>query len=258
MRCMLGFCVALIVGAPAWAQNNVPGQALINQQPGVSTSVPNIQAPGAAASAVQPSTMAPATATMPGATGYTTVPTTTAPAGNMTYYYSYPARNNRMVYYPMAAPTTYYTTNANPAYVTPTQTYYTTVRRGFPFGLFRRRYVQPAYTYNTAGYVTPTYYTSPGYYYTPMTYTTPFMTTPAGTYTNGVVSQGTSVPAYTPTTYTAPNDALPAGTSTPSATTTPSGTTTTPSDTTSPSVPSPSTGSIPSRPIPPPPPVNPR
>ncbi len=172
MRRILGFCVVLAVATPAWAQNNVPSQQPFSQQPTLSTSVPNIQAP-AAATVTTPSTVAqPGMATVPAGTTYygnTVVAqpaaTTMVPAGNTTYYY-YPQGNSGRMFRRISP--TVYSTN-------PTPVYYTTVRRGLPFGLFRRRFAQPAYT--TAAYTTtPTYYTTPGY--TPTTYTVPAGTSP--------------------------------------------------------------------------------
>jgi hypothetical protein len=260
MRTILGFCGVLALAMPALAQNNVPSQELYSQQPAVSTPVPNIHAPGAAAvtnssSAVQPSTTAmPAgtsAGTMYSGNTVTAQPGTTAtvPANGMNYYYYYPVGNTGRTYR-MTAPGTYYyyTTASTPVYTTaPAQTYYTPARRGFPFGLFRRRFVQPMTpTYTTAAATTtPTYYyTNPGYYYTPTTYyTVPGATAPAGTYTSGVTAPATpssaATPAYSPTTYTVPNENVPAGTATPSGTT-------------------PSGGLTPSRTIPAPPAINPR
>ena len=255
MRCILASCLVLVVATPAWAQNTAPVQEPFYQPPSVSTAAPNIHAPGATAVTTPSTVMQQGTVTSPVATTPTTTgssvatqpgATTVAPAGNVTYYY-YPAGNSRRMFRVMA-PATVYSTNPTPVYTTPTQYYYTTVRRG-PFGLFRRRMAQPVYT--TAGYTTtPTYYTSPGYYYTPTTYILPTTTSPAGAVTNGAVAPntttGTTSPVYTPTTYTAPNEAPPAST------VNPSGSTTAPSSTLPPGT------TLPTRSIPTPPPVNPR
>jgi hypothetical protein len=267
MRSILAFCVVLVVATPAWAQNNVPSQEPFSQQPAVSTPVPNIHAPGAAAVTTPSTVVQQGTATAPIATTPTGAPTTTyygitvaaqpgattmVPAGNATYYY-YPAGNSGRMFR-MTAPANVYSANSTPVYTTPTQMYYTPVRRGFPFGLFRRRFAQPAYT--TAAYTTtPTYYTTPSYYYTPTTYAVPATTSP-GMITTGAVlpntTTGTANPVYTPTTYTVPTETAPAGTVTPSGTTVPSGTTPAPSTT------RPSGTTVPSRTIPAPPPVSPR
>jgi hypothetical protein len=236
MRSNLGLSVVLTSAILAC----VGETNLFAQQPSaVSTSVPNIQAPGAAAVTNPSNVIQQSTGVVPAGTsasanysGNSVVQpgaTTTIPSNGMTNYYYYPARNGGMS--GTAAPGTYYyyTTGSNPVYTVPAQAYYTPVRRGFPFGLFRRRYVQPmtpTYYTTTATTTTPTYYyTSPGYYYTPTTYyTVPAATTaPAGTSTSSL-APGTTAPAYTPTTYNVPNENLPAGT-TPSATV-PSGVTT--------------------------------
>ncbi len=240
MRSNLGLCVVLAATILACVgETNLFAQQPFTQPSVVSTSVPNIQAPGAAAvtnpsTAIQQGAAAtPASPTYSGNSVAQPGATTTNTSNGTTYYYYYPARNGRM--FGTAAPGTYYyyTTASTPVYTVPAQTYYTPVRRGFPFGLFRRRFVQPmtpTYYTTAATTTTPTYYyTSPGYYYTPTTYyTVPAATTPAGT----------TAPVYTPTTYNVPNENLPAGT-TPSATV-PSGVT------------------APSRTIPSPPAINPR
>ena len=238
MRCIPGFCAVLAIATPVLAQNNVPSQEPFSQQPTVSTSVPNIHATGA--NQVTTSNMI-----QQGMVPGQPAATPTVPSGNMTYYYYYPAGNRGYVY--QASPPTVYSGNTAPAYTVPTQYYYTTARRGFPFGLFRRRYVQPAYT--TAYTTTPTYYTSPGYYYvptasmmptaypTPTTYTVPATTSPTAPMTGTTVpntAAGTTSPTYTPTTYNVPTETVPSGTTAPSGTT------------------------VPSRTIPVPPPVNPR
>ena len=240
MRRILGFCAILAIATPVLAQNAVPSQEPFAQQPAASTSVPNIHATGANQVTAPNTIQQGMVAGQPAAT-------TTVPSGNMIYYY-YPAGNSGYVY--QTSPATVYSANTAPTYTVPTQYYYTTARRG-PFGLFRRRYVQPAYT--TA--YTPTYYTSPGYYYvptayvmptaytTPMSYTIPATTSPAAPLTGTNVpntATGATSPTYTPTTYNVPTETAPSGT-------TPSGTT--PSGTTVP---------VPSRTIPIPPPVNPR
>ena len=171
MRSVLAFCGVLALAIPAWAQNVVPTQQPFAQQPAVSTSVPNIQPSGAAAVAttttgVQPGTTVTAT---PGNAVAAQPGTTMAyPSSGTTYYYYYPARNNG-AFYRTNAPVNYYyyTTGSTPVYTTQGQTYYTPVRRGFPFGLFRRRFMQPMTpAYTTAYTTTPTYYyTRPGYYY---------------------------------------------------------------------------------------------
>jgi hypothetical protein len=260
MRCIMGICFVLAVATAAWAnETGFAPQQLAPPPPGVRTLVPNIQAPGAAA------VPTPATTVQPG-TAATTVlnanavavqggATTSSPTGNTTYYYYYPAGNSSMRYQANTPGTYYYySTGSAPFYTNPTQTYYTTGRRGFPFGLFRRRFVQPAYT--TAA-VTPTYYSSPTYYYTPTTFTMPPATAPAGTYTGGVISPGTTAPVYTPTTYTVPNGAMPAGSTTSSGATIPTDTTA-PSGVTAPSGATTSSGTGSLRVAPPPPPVNPR
>jgi hypothetical protein len=235
MRSNLGLGVVLTSAILACVgETNLFAQQPNTQPSAVSTSVPNIQAPGAAAvtnpsNAIQQG--AAATQASPTYSGNSVVQpgaTTTIPSNGMTNYYYYPARNGGM--FGTTAPGTYYyyTTASTPVYTVPAQTYYTPVRRGFPFGLFRRRYAQPmtpTYYTTAATATTPTYYyTSPGYYYAPTTYyTVPAGTTPAGTSTSSV-APGTTAPAYTPTTYNVPNENLPAGT-TPSATV-PSGVTT--------------------------------
>jgi hypothetical protein len=250
MRSNLGFCAVLIAATLAWTGET----SLRAQQPAVSTPVPNIHAPGAAAVTNPSSAIPQSTATMPAGTSAATtysgnsvvaqpVATATAPSNGMTYYYYYPARNNGMMLSTTAPGTYYYyTTASTPVNTTPAQTYYTPVRRGFPFGLFRRRFVQPTTPIYTTAATTTTpayYYTSPGYYYAPTSYyTVPGATVPSGTSTSGV-TPGTAAPVYTPTTYTAPSEDQPAATTAPSATT-PSGVAT------------------PSRAIPTPPPVNPR
>ncbi len=222
MRCVLGFCAILAVATPVLAQNNVPSQEPFAQQPAASTSVPNIHATGA-------NQVTTPNAIQQGMAAGQPTATTTVPSGNMTYYYYYPAGNSGYVY--QTSPATVYSANTAPAYTVPTQYYYTTARRGFPFGLFRRRYVQPAYT--TAYTNTPTYYTNPGYYYvptaymtptaytTPMTYTVPATTSPAAPSTGTTVpntAAGTTSPTYTPTTYNVPTETPPAGTPIPSRT----------------------------------------
>ena len=249
MRCILGCCFILAVTTFARAdETTLLAQQGVPQPPPVSTSVPNMQATGAAA------VTSPTTTTQPGMAPVTnyygnSVPsqpgTMPAPAGNMTYYY-YPTENGGTRFYRTTPRGTYYyySTGFTPYYTTPNQVYYTTVRSG-PFGLFRRRIVQPMMPAYTTAATTPTYYTSPSYYYTPTTYYTvpPGMTAPAGT--------ATAAPVYTPTTYTVPNQAVPAASTTPSGTTTATGTTA-PAETNSSSV------KIPSRSIPAPPVVNPR
>jgi hypothetical protein len=266
MRCIMGFCFVLVASSVAWAnESNLAPQQSAPPPPAVRTSVPNIQAPAADAVASPSTTVQPGTALAPTTTsdGSTVVAQPGAmasnPAGNAPHYYYYPAGYNGMTYgttvpgryYYSTGYTPYYSTSYAPAYTTPTQTYYTTVRRG-PFGLFRRRFVQPM-AYTTTAAMTPSYYTGPSYYSTPTTYAVPPMTAPAATATSGVNPPGTAAPAYTPTTFTVPNEALPA------ASTPPSGTT--PSDTAPPPPPpgaASSSGSIPSRTIPPPPAVNPK
>ena len=155
MRCILGFCVVLAVSVPVRAKNIVPGQEPFSRST-VSTPVPNIHASGAGTlTTAQPGVPQNMVAGQPAATT-----TTTVPAGNMTYYYYYPATNSGRMFR-TTSPTTIYSANSGPVYTAPTQYYYTTARRS-PFGLFRRRFVQPAYT--TTAY-TPTYSMSPGYYY---------------------------------------------------------------------------------------------
>lgn len=230
MRSYVGICILLTAVTLAWTgENSLFAQQSGIQPPAVSTSVPNIQAPGAAAVTNPSSVISQGTAPMQaGTTGATTYSgnsaavqpgaTTTVPSNGMTYYY--PAQNGGPMLQRTAPGTYYYYTNASaPVYNAPAQTYYAPVRRGFPFGLFRRRY---ATTYTTAATTaTPTYYyTSPGYYYTPTTYYTP-ATAPVGTNTSGV-TPGTTAPVYTPTQYTVPTDNLPAGSTAP-LTTTPSG-----------------------------------
>ena len=266
MSSKLSICVVLASAVSSLAGESLLAQQPVTQPPAVSTSVPNIHASGATAvtnplMAQQGAAVIPAGT--PVGTAYygnnvVTQPVATAPvSGNVTTYYYYPTQNSRTVFQTAMPGTYYYYTSASaPGYSTPAQTYYTPVRRGFPFGLFRRRFVQPMTpTYTTAAATTaPTYYyTSPGYYYTPTTYyAVPAMNSPAGTFTNGVMP-GTTAPVYTPTTYTVPNENLPAGTSAPSATTT-----TIPSTATTPGATVPS-GAVPSsRTIPAPPPVNPR
>ncbi len=263
MRSNLSFCVMLAAAISLLAGEQLLAQQSVTQPPAVSTSVPNIQAPGAAAVTSPSSALQPGTAATPAGMTYSgnrvvTQPGATAPvsANGMTYYY-YPAQNTRTVFQTTAPGTYYYyTSDSSPGYTTPTQTYYMPVRRGFPFGLFRRRFVQPMTpTYTTAAATTaPTYYyTSPGYYYTPTTYyTVPAANSPSGTFTNGMMP-GTTAPAYTPTTYTVPNENLPAATGAASATAT-----TIPSNTTTPAATVPSGTVTPSRAIPAPPPVNPR
>ena len=182
MRCIVGFCVVLAVSVPVRAQNIVPGQEPFAQQSAVSTPVPNIHASGAGTlTTAQPGVPQNMVAGQPAATTITTVP-----AGNMTYYYYYPAANSGRMFR-TTSPTTIYSANSGPLYTAPTQYYYTTARRG-PFGLFRRRFVQPAYT--TTAY-TPTYSTSPGYYYyAPTTYVVP---APAST---GMNTTGAVAPEY--------------------------------------------------------------
>jgi hypothetical protein len=265
MRCIMGFCFVLVASSVAWAnESNLGAQQSAPPPPGVRTSVPNIQAPAATTVTSPSTTMQPGTAMAPTTTsdGNTVAaqPGATAsyPAGNAPYYYYYPAGYTGMTYrttvpgtyYYSRSYIPYYSTNYTPVYTTPTQPYYTTVRRG-PFGLFRRRFVQPM-AYTTTAAMTPTYYTGPSYYYTPTTYAVSPMTAPAATVTNGVNPPGTVAPAYTPTTYTVPNEALPA------ASTPPSGTT--PSETAPPPPPgaASSSGTIPSRTSPPPPAVNPK
>jgi hypothetical protein len=215
MRCILGFCVVLSVSVPVWAQNNVPGQEPFAQQSAVSTPVPNIHASGAGTvTTAQPGVQQNMVAGQPAAT-------TTVPAGNMTYYYYYPATNSGRMFR-TTSPMTFYSANSGPVYTAPTQYYYTTARRG-PFGLFRRRFVQPAYT--TTSY-TPTYSTSPGYYYyTPTTYVVPAPAS-TGMNTTGAVAPntvtGAGSPVYTPTTYNVPTEPVPADTTIPSGTTVPS------------------------------------
>jgi hypothetical protein len=253
MRSDLGFCVVL-TATLAWAgETTLLAQQPDTQPPIVSTPVPNINAPGAAA-LTNPSPPIPqTTATVPAGTSATTTSagnsvaaqpgaTTTVPSNGMTNYYYYPARNSGMMF-TTAAPGTYYyyTTASTPAYTAPAQAYYTPVRRGFPFGLFRRRFAQPMTPTYTTATITPApayYYTNPGYYAAPGTYNTvPAATLPSGTSASGVPS-GTAAPVYTPTTYTAPSENLPVGTTAP-LTTTPAG------------------GATSSR-IPAPPPVNPK
>ena len=257
MRYIMGLCFVAAFSSAVAAQQPAP------PLPGVRTSVPGIQAPGATAVTSPSTTVQPGTAPAPTMTPYgNTVAVqpgapTSYPAGGGPYYYYYPAGYSGMTYRTTVPGTYYYySTGYTPAYNTPTQTYYTTARRGFPFGLFRRRFVQPM-AYTTTAAMTPSYYSGPSYYYAPTTYTYPPMTAPAGTVTSGVTSPGTSVPAYTPTTYTVPNEALPA------ASTAPSGTT--PSDTPPSDTPPPSSsgatstsGNVPSRTIPPSPPVHPK
>jgi hypothetical protein len=249
MRCTMGFCFVLAVTSVALA--NETTQQPAPPPPGVRSSVPNIQAPGEAAVTTPSTTVQQGTATAPTTTisgnpvAAQGVATPAVPSGNTTYYYP-------GTMYRTAVPGTYYyySRSSTPVYTTPTQSYYTMVRRGFPFGLFRRRFVQPmAYTPTTA--MNPTYYTGRSYYYTPTTYTYPVMTAPAGTFTSGVISPGTAAPVYTPTTYTTPNEALPSGSTT-------SAGTTTPADATAPTGGNSSSGRVPSRSVPPPPPVNPR
>jgi len=240
MRSILGFCVLLAAASFGWADETDLLTQQPTTQPAVSTPLPNIHAPGAAAvtnpsTAVQQGTTAmpagtsPATTYSGNAVAAQPAANTTVPSSGMTYYYYYPTGNNRTMYR-MSAPGTYYyyTTSSAPVYTNASQTYYAPVRRGFPFGMFRRRFVQPMTpTYTTAAAtMTPTYYyTSPGYYYTPTTYyTVPGAAAPSGTVANGVIgtTPSTATPVYSPTTYTVPNENLPAGTTTPSATT-PSG-----------------------------------
>jgi hypothetical protein len=259
MRSILGFCVIASAATLGWAGESISfAQQTVTQPPAVSSSVPNIQAPGASAVTNPSFAVQQSTATMPaGTTAGTTYSgnsvvaqpgsTATVPSSGMTYYYYYPPGNTGTMYRTSAPGTYYYyTTSSTPVYSNTSQTYYSPVRRGFPFGMFRRRFVQPMMpTYTTAAATTtPTYYyTSPGYYYTPTTYyTLPGTTAPSGTFTNGVIgpgtASGTAAPVYSPTTYTVPNENLPAG-ATPSATV-------------------PSGALNPSRTIPTPPAVNPR
>ena len=220
MRCILGFCAILAAATPVLAQNNVPIPGAFSQQPTVSTSVPNIHATGANQVTTSNVMQQGMVAGQPAAT---------VPSGNMTYYYYYPAGNSGYAY--QTSPATVYSGNTAPAYTVPTQYYYTTARRGFPFGLFRRRYVQTAYT--TAYTTTPTYYTSPSYYYvptaytmpttygTPMTYTVPATTSATMPMTGTTVpntAAGTTSPTYTPTTYNVPTETVPSGTPIPSRT----------------------------------------
>ena len=244
MRSVLAFCGMLALAVPAWAQNTVPAQQPFAQQPAVGTSVPSIQPSGAAGVTTS------STGVQQGTTGNTVFrgdavtaqPPPTGSSSGTTYYY-YPAGSTGVMY-GTAAPTRiyYYPAGSTPVYTNTGQTYYyTQVRRGFPFGLFRRRYMQPmAPAYTTAYTATPTYYySSPGYYYAPTTY----YTAPAGATGSSSIASGTtpatSSPVYNPTGYTVPNPNVPAGT--PSA-----------------SVATPSGGTIPTQSIPSPPPVNPR
>jgi hypothetical protein len=248
MRSNLGLGVMLTTAILAWVgETSLFAQQPSTQPSAVSSSVPNIQAPGAAA-VTNPSTLVQRGVATPAATSAPATNTgsvvagpgvtTTIPTNGTTYYY-YPARNGNIMYGTTPPGTYYYyTTASTPVYTAPAQTYYTPVRRGFAFGLFRRRFVQPmtpSYYTTAANTATPTYYyTSPGYYSTPTTYyANPAATTPAAT-TTGSLTPGTTGTVYTPTTYNVPNTDLPAG-STPPATV-PSGVTT-PSRTTIPAPP---------------------
>jgi hypothetical protein len=246
MRCILGLCVVLAVGSPAWTTEmgsvspeqapQVPSLAIpttpASNLPAVTTpSISNLQQVPAQ---LAPTTASPAPAMTNSGTsvvgaqpGATTTSNTMAPT---TYYYPMGTFGQR---YRMTAPVYYgapmYITSG---YSTPTQTYNTVPqqqmfyqpvqqRRGL-FGLFQPRwrqqsvpvYTSPGYTtsgYANVGYVTPGYttpaYTPTTYYYY---YSTPSGTVPASTVSAGTAPAATN-PVYSPTMYTAPNSMAPAG-----------------------------------------------
>jgi hypothetical protein len=264
MRCILGLCVVLAVGNPAWTTETdlVSLEQASQVRSVVSQTAPTSGVPAVTAPSItnmqqaptQPAqtntTPAPAMTTSNSTTagtqpGATTTSNTMAP---VTYYYRTGIFGRR---YQMATPvysgyTTYtYTTAGNS---TPTQTnstvpqqevYYQPVqqRRGL-LGIFQPRWrqqVMPVYT--TPGYTTTgsanTVFMTPGY--TPVTYyyySMPAGTVPATVTPPGMVSSGTApvttTPTYTPTMYTTPSGTTPAAatsTSTaPAAATTPTGT----------------------------------
>jgi hypothetical protein len=262
MRCILGLCVVLAVGNPAWTtEMDLVSLEQAPQVPSVSQTVPASGLPAVTAPSISnlqqvPAQLAPATTTpapamtnsgnpvagaQPAATtmSNTTSPMTYYPAGTTGPMYRTPTP----VYY--SYPTYVYTTSG---YSTPNQTYYTVPqqepfyqpvrqRRGL-LGIFQPRWrqqVMPVYT--TPGYTTTgsanTVFMTPGY--TPVTYyyySMPAGTVPATVTPPGMVSSGTApvttTPTFTPTMYTTPSGTTPAAatsTSTaPAAATTPTGT----------------------------------
>jgi len=205
--------VVLAIASPAWAAKEVVTSTNPQQDPVVSTPVPNIHASGAPVVTTPSSTSVYQTpASAPTATAPATAPTATAPATAPTPMYNrnyvvgappgttyyYPTRT-RFGLFRMITPTyTYSSMNASPTYVDGGQTYYTPVQRRGLFGLFQRRY-------------RPVYQTS---VYTPTTNTVPAGTVPAGSVTTGAIPAGTTpgatAPVYTPTTLNVPTGTAPA------------------------------------------------
>jgi len=268
MRCILGLCVVLAVGSPAWTTEmdlvslQDAGQVPSVSQTARSSGLPAVTAPSITNQQQAPAQPAPTTAspapvmTNSGSSAVGAQPVATSTSNTvspMTYYYV-TGTDGRM--YLMTTPV--YASS-------PTQTYYTVPqqevfyqpvrqRRGL-LGIFQPRWRQqavPAYTttgYTTSGYANAVYVT-PGYTTTGFmrrTYTTPVYTpityyympagnVPASMAPTGVVSSGTApvatTPVYTPTMFTAPNSTAPAG-ATPATSTAPAGAT-------------PATGTIPS------------
>ncbi len=224
MRCILGLCVVLAVGNPAWTtEMDLVSLEQASQVPSVSPTVPASGLPAVTAPSISnlqqvPAQLAPTTASpAPAMTnsgtsvvgaqpGATTTSNTTSPT---TYYYPMGTFGQR---YRMTTPVYYgapmYITSG---YSTPAQTYYTVPqqqvfyqpvqqRRGL-FGLFQPRWRQqaaPAYTttsYPMSGYANTGYVTTG--------------------YTNaGSMSPTYTTPAYAPTTYyyTMPSGTVPAST----------------------------------------------
>ena len=185
MRCILGLCVVLAVGSPAWTTETdigSPENAL--QDPSVSPAAPSSSLPAATAPSITnlgqavtqpaPTALAPAPAmttsaspavgTQPGTTSMTSMSNTTSP----TTYYRTGIFGRR---YRMTTPVY----SSSPMSITagtsfPTQTYYTAPqqeafyqpvrqRRGL-LGIFQPRWRQQAVPVSTTtGSMTPIYYT---------------------------------------------------------------------------------------------------
>jgi len=228
MRCILGLCVVLAVGSPAWTtEMDLVSLENASQVPSVSRTAPSSSLPAVTAPSITdqqqapaqpaPTTASPAPAmTNSGSSVVGAQPGTTTMSNTMSpvpYYYRTGILGRR---YRMTTPMY----SSSPVYVTsgttpPAQTYSTVPqqevfyqpvrqRRGL-LGLFQPRWRQqavPAYT--TAGTMRTTYY-----------YSVPSGNVPASMAPTGTVSTGTApaatTPVYTPTMLTVPNGTAPAG-----------------------------------------------
>ena len=126
--------------------------------------------------------------------------------------YYYPTRPRQGLFRAATPMYTYTSVNASTPYVSTNQTYYSPVRRRWPFGLFQRRYRQVAAptTYTTTAYAAPGYYSSPAVTptYAPTTYTAPVGAVPSTATTTA--TPASTATTYTPTTYDVPTGTSPA------------------------------------------------